>query len=634
MFEFIQKHKRLLQIVLAVLIVPPFALFGVDFYFRGTDPADQVARVAGSRISQQEFGLALRQRQEQLRQMMGGKADQAMLDSPEVRRAVLNQLIDDRVVYSAALKSGMTVPNAELQSAISDIPAFKDGNGSFSALRYKELLRAQGMNEGMFEAGMRKDLIVGRTSAAFAGTAFMPNTVIDRLYRLRQQKREVSQNVLEPSQFTAKAKVTPEEVQAYYGAHQKAFELPEKVKLEYAILSLEGVQKKITVTPKELEDYYKGHAAQLGKPEERHASHILIAVPATATPEQKAKAKEKAEALLAQARKSPKGFAELAKKNSEDPGSAREGGDLGFFTQGKMVKPFDEAVFGMQVGEIVGPVETQHGYHVIKLDDIRPAEAPKFEAVKAKLEDEIRKGTSGRLFAQDADEFSNLVYDQPDSLQPVIDKFKLQKQVSGWVTRQGGEPPLLDNEKFLRAVFSDNVLKRKQNTEAVEIMPNLLISARVVEHEPAKQRPLAEVRGDIVALLTQQKAAELAKQEGEALLDKLRKGGDAGPGWSAPQIVSREQREGLHPQAAQAVFRADASKPPAYVGMEAPGGRFVLYRIGKVIDADSIDPAQRKGLAQQLNPIAGQEALAARTASLKQKADVKVDEKKLDKAGG
>jgi peptidyl-prolyl cis-trans isomerase D len=281
MFEFIQRHKRLLQIVLAVLIVPPFALFGVDYYFRGADPADQVARVAGTRISQQEFGLALRQRQEQLRQMMGGKADQTLLDSPEVRRAVLNQLIDDRVVYGAALKSGMFVSNAELQSVIGDIPAFKDGNGSFSALRYKELLRAQGMSEGMFEASVRKALIVGRTSAAFAGTAFMPNTVIDRLYRLRQQKREVSQNVLDPSQFQAKVKVTPDEVQAYYGSHQKAFELPEKVKLEYAILSLEGVQKQITVTPKELEDYYKGRAEQSGKPEERRASHILIAVPAT-----------------------------------------------------------------------------------------------------------------------------------------------------------------------------------------------------------------------------------------------------------------------------------------------------------------------------------------------------------------
>jgi peptidyl-prolyl cis-trans isomerase D len=632
MFEFIQHHKRLLQIILAVLIVPPFALFGVDYYFRGSDAVDQVARVAGTRISQQEYSQALRQRQDQLRQMLGGNPDQSMLDSPEVRRAVLDHLIEERIIYAAALKSGMTVPTAELQSVIGDIPAFKDGNGRFSPQRYKELLRAQGMSEGGFEAGLRKDLIVGRNRDALTATAFVPNTVVDRLYRLRQQKREVSQYVLEPSQFTAKVKVTSEEAKAYYDTHKEQFELPEKVKLEYVILSLEALQRQVTVTPEELQDLFKTQAEQLGKPEERRASHILIAVQASATPEQKAKAKEKSEALLAEAKKSPKGFAELAKKSSEDPGSAAEGGSLGFFARGRMVKPFEEAVFGLKPGEITGPVETQFGYHIIKLDEIRPAEGPKFEAVKAKLEEEVRKAKVGRAFAQQADEFSNLVYDQPDTLQPVIDKFKLQTQVSGWVTRQGGEP-LLNNDKFLRAVFSDNVLKRKQNTEAVEIAPNLLISARVVEREPAKQRPLEEVQGQIVQVLTQQKATELTKQEGEALLEKLRKGEEASIRWSAPQTVSRERREGLHPEAAQAVFRVDATKLPQYAGVEASGGRYALYRIDRVIDIDSVGPEQRKALAKQLDPAAGEVTLAARISTLKRNADVKIDEKKLEKGG-
>jgi peptidyl-prolyl cis-trans isomerase D len=270
---------------------------------------------------------------------------------------------------------------------------------------------------------------------------------------------------------------------------------------------------------------------------------------------------------------------------------------------------------------------------VIKLDEIHAAEGPKFEAIKGKLEEEVRKAKAGRVFAQEADDFSNLVYDQPDTLQPVVDKFKLQKQTSGWVTRQGAEPPLLENDKFLRSVFSDNVLKRKQNTEAVEIMPNMLISARVIEHEDAKQRPLEQVNAEIVKILTEQKAIEMARKEGEAMLDKLRKGEDVGVSWSAPQIVSREKREGLHPEAAQAVFRADWAKLPGYAGVEAQGGRYVLYRISKVIDVETVDPAQRKSLVQQLGPVLGQEAFAARVSSLKQKADVKVDEKKLEKAG-
>jgi peptidyl-prolyl cis-trans isomerase D len=631
MFEFIHQHKRLFQIILAVLIVPPFALFGVDYYFRGTDPADQVARVSGSRISQQEFGQALRQREEQMRQMMGGKVDPALVDSPQMRRAVLNDLIEDRVLYTAAVKSGITIPNAELHSMIRDIPAFKDGNGKFSAQRYRELLAMQGQSEGGFQADLRRSLIVGRSRAAFSATAFLPNAVVDRLYRLRAQQREISQLVLDPSQFAAKVKISPDEVKAYYEAHKAEFEVPEKVKLEYVVLAPSVVESRITVTPKELQDYYQTRLEQLGKPEERRASHILVAVPASATPEQKAKAKEKAEALLKEARTSPKNFAELARKNSGDPGSAAEGGDLGYFARGKMVKPFDDAVFALKVGEIAGPVESQFGYHVIKLDAIKPSEAPSFDAVKAKLEDELKKSHASRAFAQDAEDFSNLIYDQPDSLKPVLEKFKLPLQTSAWMTRQGGESALLNNEKFLRTAFSDNVLKNKQNTEAVEVAPSMLVAARVIAHEPAKQRALEEVQATIVQVLTQQKAAELARSEGEAVLAKLRKGEAVDVQWSQQQTVSRERPEGLQPEAARAVFRADASKLPAYAGVEAQGGRFVVYRISKVIDGGSIDPQQRQALIKQLSPLAGQEGLAARMSDLKQKADVKVDEKKIEK---
>src|SRR5690349_1073459 len=330
MYDFIHRHKRLLEIILVVLIVPPFALFGVDWYFRGADSADQVARVGSARITQQEFGQALRQRQEQLRQMMGGKVDQAMLDSPEVRRAVLDQLIDERVSYTAALKSGITVSVAELQNQIGSDPAFKDDKGNFSPVRYRELLNANNMTEGMYEAALRKNLIISRNRDLFAASAFLPNAVIDRLYKLRKQQREVSQVVLDPKNYTGQVKLTDDEIKAYYDTHQKAFELPEKVKAEYIMLTQEAAAKQVSVTDDELKKEYEQRAAQSQRPEERRASHILIAVPQNATPEQKAKAKEKAQALFEQAKKAPKSFADLAKKNSEDPGSGAEGGDLGW----------------------------------------------------------------------------------------------------------------------------------------------------------------------------------------------------------------------------------------------------------------------------------------------------------------
>ena len=633
MFDFVKSRRVVTGIVLGLIAIP-FAFFGIDFYFRGGDPADQVAKVGGTSVSGREFAEALRQRQEAMRRAMRGQVDQALLDSPELRQAVLEQLVDERVVYSAALKSGIGVTNAELQSVIAGIPGFREngGTGKFSRDLYVAALRNQGMSEAGFESLLRKDLVLSRARGGLATTAFVPTAVLDRLYRLRQQEREVSQGVFVPAQFTAQVKLEANAAQAYYDAHKDEFRLPEKVRAEYVILSLDGIQRQIEVTAEEVKQYYEEHKQQFGTPEERRASHILIGAPANATPDQKAKAKAKAESLLAEAKKSPKAFAELAKKNSEDPGSAAEGGDLGFNPRGRMVKPFDDTLFGMKVGEISGPVETQYGYHIIKLDAIKSGEGPKFEAVKPKIEEEVRKSKAGKRFAEAAENFSNTVYEQPDSLKPAVDLYKLEVQKSGWVTREGGDPPLLNNQKFLRALFSDDVLKHKRNSEAVEIAPNMLISARIIEHQPAAQRPFAEVQADIVRQLTLERAVQLAKQDGEAKLAQLKKGEAAQIAWSPAQTVTRERRAGLHPEAVQAVFGADASKLPAYVGLETPDGRYVIYRVTKVTSVDTVDAESRKGLARQVDQASGMEAAAATLANQKKKADIQINRKAIDKS--
>jgi peptidyl-prolyl cis-trans isomerase D len=635
MFDFVKNRRVVVGVIIALLSIP-FAFFGIDFYFRGGDASGEVASVGGTRISEREYTEALRQRQEQLRQAMRGQVDSALLDSPDVRRGVLDQLVDERVMYAAALKAGLTVTDAELQEVIAEIPAFREdgGTGKFSPALYQSALRGQGMSERSFEAMLRKDLILNRARQSVATTAFVPASVMERVYRLRAQERQVSQQVLSPEQFTAKVQIAPDAVKAYYDANQDQFKLPEKVRVQYAFLSLDGIQHQVKVTPDQVEKYYEERRAQFEKPEERRASHILITVPAGATPEQKAKAREKAQALLAQAKKSPQAFAELARKNSEDPGSAMDGGDLGFFSRGKMVKPFDEAVFGMRVGEIAGPVETQFGFHIIKLDGIKPPEGPKLETVKAQVEEELRKAEAGKRFAEAAETFSNLVYEQPDSLKPAVDELKLELQTSGWITRQGGaDNPLLNNEKFLRALFSDDALKQERNTEAVEIAPNMLVSARVIEHQAAQLRPFEDVRAEIVARLTHEKAVELAKQEGEALLAQLQKGESDGRAWSEPQMVTRERRAGLHPEGAQAVFAADVSKLPAYVGLATPDGRYVIYRISRIVDVETVDAEARKTLARQLDQVVGMEAETARLNGLKQRTDVKINPKAIEKSG-
>jgi peptidyl-prolyl cis-trans isomerase D len=635
MFDLVKSHKVILGVILFLVSVP-FAFFGIDFYFRGGDAAGQVANVGGVPIGGREYEQALQRRQDQLRQAMQGRADAALLNSPEVRQAVLNDLVNDRLVYTAAVKSGVSVTNEDLQRIISSVPAFREngGSGAFSRQLYERALQSQGMSEAGFEAMLRKDLVLTRVRSSLAGTAFISSAVLDRLYRLRGEQREVSEQVFAPEAFLAKVKVEAGEAQAYYDSHKAQFRIPEKVRAEYALLSLDRVQQQVQVTPEQIKQYYEERRAQFERPEERHARHILVSVPASASPEQKATAKAKADALAEEVRKAPKTFAEVAKKSSEDPGSAAEGGDLGFFPRGRMVKPFDDAVFAAKVGDIVGPVETQFGYHIIRLEEIKAAGAgPGFEALRPQAEAELRKSEAGRRFAEAAESFSNVVYEQPDSLEPAVKQFDLTLHKTGWITREGGAPedPLLNNQKFLAALFTDDVIKDRRNTEAVEIAPNVLVAARITEHEAAKDRPFAEVQADIVQQLTREKAAKLAREAGEARLAQLKQGEAAGT-WSAAQLLSRERAGQLEPDAARTVFSADAAKLPAFVAAPA-GDRYVVYRITKVVDGPPVDPQQRKALAQQINQAAGMEASTAMLENLRKRIDVKVNQKVLQPNG-
>ncbi len=631
MFDFVTNRRYLVRLILGAIMLP-FAFFGVDYYFRGTDSADQVAKVAGSRISMPEYTQALRRHQEQLRRMMKGEVDQATLDSPEVRRLVLDQIIDERLSYGAALKSGLVVTDEELRMLIGDMAPFKDAAGKFSAAQYDEVLKAQGLSKTGFEQAMRKDHTMAAARALYAQAAYTPDVVTERLYKLRLQARETSQATITPDQFRAQATVEASEVQAYYDAHKAELQTPERVRAEYVLLSLEGVQKQLTVTPEEIHQYFSEHESQFKAAEERKASHILVAVPAGAAAEVKAKAREKALGLLQQARAAPGGFGELAKKNSEDPGSAADGGDLGYFPRGRMAKPFDEAVFGLKAGEIAGPVETQFGFHVIKLDAVRGAEAPKFDELKGKIEEELRHSKAGRRFAEAAESFNNLVFEQPDSLKPAADSLKLSVQQSGWLTRKGGDLPLLNQEKLLKSLFGDEAIKRKHNTEAIEVSPNVLLAARVVEHQPSIQRALAEVQGEIREKLVRDKTVALAKKEGEATLAQLRKGNAVSLAWSTASNLTRESSAAMLPEAREAVFRIDTTKVPAYAGITTLDGRYLLYRVSKVIEAEKVDVAERKKLGRQLSELESRELMSAWLASLRSRAEVKIDAQKLDRS--
>ena len=534
MIDFIHNHKKLIQIVLAIIFLP-FAFFGVDSYFRGGGGDSNIASVGGQPITEREFALALQERQNFLRRMVGGRVDQASLDSPELRYAVLDGIVRQRLLINQALRGGVLVSDQQLQQIISEQPAFQD-SGRFSRARYEELLRRQNMSPVGFENSLRRDLMLERMSDAYRATAIVPDAVAERLLRINSQQREVSQSVVEPGKFVAQVRLADGAAKQYYDAHQNEFQVAEQARLEYLVLALDTVASQVEVGADEVKQFYEQNARQYARGEERQASHILITVDAKASAEEKQAARAKAERLLKQVRQNPASFAELAGKNSQDPGSAAKGGDLGFFPRGAMVKSFDEAVFQMRVGEIAGPVESQFGYHIIRLTAVR---GRGLDEVKKQVELDLKRQKAGKKFAELAEQFNNLVFEQGDSLKPAADALKLTIQAGGWVSRNGSDNKLLNNQKLLQAVFSEDTVKNKRNTEVIDVGDNTLVAARVIEYKPASVRPFAEISAEINQRLTQQQAAQLAARHGRELLDKLKQGEGIALGWSAARLVSQ-----------------------------------------------------------------------------------------------
>ncbi|UCH48557.1 MAG: SurA N-terminal domain-containing protein [Betaproteobacteria bacterium] len=634
MFDFVTKNRILVYIVIA-LIALTFAFFGVDAYFRGGGgAADEVATVGDSKITVQEFGMSVRRAQDRMRAQAQGQQNQQMnayLNSPEFRQAVLDEMIERRVLLQQAARAGMAVSTEELRSVIASIEAFYDEDGKFSIQRYEQLLRAQNMTPAQFERQIEQDILLGRIRNTVAGTAFMPNKVVERLVRIREQEREVSQLVVSPVEFRDKVEVTEEEAKEYFEENKSLFRIPERAKLEYLVLTPEVAAANVEVSDDELKQIYEQRITEFQTAEERRASHILITVSSDASDEDKAAAEAKASDIYQQLQAEPNRFAELARANSGDPGSAEQGGDLGFFQRGFMVKEFEDAAFALEKGEISAPVKTQFGYHIIRIDEIKAVETTPFAQVREQLLKEVRESRVQEAYLEAAQTFSDLVYTEYDSLKPTADTLNLTIQQSDWVSpTSGGMNPLLNNTQLLEAVFSAESLEERRNTDAVEVQPNTMVSARVVEHAPPSDMPFEEVSGDIVDFLKSERAIEQAKTEGDAIVEKLISGEEVkGLDWSRPSFVTLQRREGLHPEGARAVFSADAAKLPAFVGVAIDDGRYVVYRITEVREVESVSPDQLQTASRQLSQITVQEQYANIVGSMRERSEVRVREDRV-----
>lgn len=601
MLQAFRDHKRWLMFIAMVLIIPSFVVTGIYSYNRMTQADNSIAKVGEDSITPEMFDRAKREQLERYRQQMGELFRAGMLDTPEAREAILRMLMDESAVSQMVAKEYVDVSEAQAISLIKNADALKK-DGQFSPELYERFLQSQGKSDQQFVNEIRRDLAKETLLTGVTATYPVPPAVVEHLHKIITEQREIQTMIFNVDQYLGDVKVTPEEVRAYYDQHQKEFLAEEHMTAEYVVLSPDDFKAGIKPNEEEVRGYYEQNKKQFTTPEERRASHILIAFG-----EDKEASKKKAEEVLAKVKANPADFAKLAKEFSIDGGSAQQGGDLDFFPRGMMVKPFEDATFSAKKGDIVGPIESDFGWHIIYVTDIRPSAIRPFEAVRSDIEAEYIGQMALREFSEKAEDFTNIVYEQADSLEPVAKKFGLTIHKADNVTRAGVADPELKplfNEHVIDNLYGDECLKEKRNSSAVEVGSNKLVAARVVKHYPTAVRPFDEVKAEIADGMKLRKAAELAKAAGEKKLAEVRASKSL-DGFSAPVWVSRQRLLGHPAELVDRLVALPADKLPTYTGMAVEGGAYIIGFV-KAAKVETPKPEELQSLTREFATIYGE----------------------------
>jgi peptidyl-prolyl cis-trans isomerase D len=458
----------------------------------------------------------------------------------------------------------------------------------------------------------------------------------DAWAKLASQTREISVASVSPDSYISKVKVEDKAVRAWYDSHIDQYRNPERVQLQYVVLTADAVAQDIVIAPDEVKKAFDAQNAKPLQPvsEERRAAHILLQVKPSAPEAERQATRKKAEQLLAEVKAHPAQFAQLAQKYSQDPGSAKQGGDLGFFGRGVMAKPFEEAVFALKTGETSDLVQTEFGYHIIRLTEVKGAQSRTLAEATPDLTRELRHQRGAKKFVEAADNFSNLVFEQSGSLKPAADALKLEVLQTTWVSRNGaGAPAVLNNAKFIQAAFAQEVVRDKRNTSAIEVAPNTLVAARALNYEAATPKPFEEVSGAIRQELMRSEAEKMAEQAGKDALAALIAGKtpEAVLNFTAAQTVTRQTVAGALPnELVDPAFKADPAQLPAYAGAALPGKGFGLVRVSKVAEGVVLTPEVRKQAEAALRSRVEQEETASTVASLRRTASISMTKNALD----
>ena len=609
------------KIILALILVP-FALFGIDSYLNQAGNNLSIAKVNGYKIALPEYNRAIENVRNRI-MSEGKKVDPAMFDSFEFKESVIDGLITKQLLNNDIKKSRFRITDQQLSQYIIGMPEFQK-DGKFSQEIYDKVLQNNQLTPKKFEESIRNDLLIQQVRDGLQKLTFIPPNNLAETLKATSQQREISIAEFKTKEYMTKANIAEKDMQAFYDQNKSKFLAPEQVKAEFVVFSLANILPTINVTEDEIKSFYKANADKYQNQQQREASHILIAASKNAPPAEKAKAKAKAENVLNQIRKNPKQFEELATKYSQDPESAKKGGDLGSFGRGMMVKPFDDAVFSMKVNEISNIVESDFGYHIIKLTKII-GEGGGFDAMRPQIKAELIYQKGQEKFAALAEEFSNKVYEQSSSLDAVSKRFNLPIQKTDWISRNDSDK-FFKNEALMSALYSKESIKDHRNTEAIEVTPNNLISARVVDYKAQSTKPFADVRKNIEDYLKFESAKKMVASEGDVALKSLT---DASRKieWQPATLVDRKNTKGLSDAVVNHAYKMPTDKLPSYSGFIDGNNGYVIVKVNKVSFPNDSNEENKQAFASDYSEALSAEYLSAYLKGLKAKASVSVNQK-------
>jgi peptidyl-prolyl cis-trans isomerase D len=610
-----------------------FAFFGLNSYFTSSAKT-YAADVNGVEISVPEYQRAYQQMRMRVQNLMGKAFNPAMIDEEALKKKALQELIREQLLLQEAEVDGFAVSKQLVAAQVNAVPAFKGEDGKFSAEKYRDLLRQQGMAPAEFEWRLSHELLVDQIVNGITQTAGVSQPALERIYRLQTQQRRFSYLELPVTQAAAEVEVSASDIEQYYTAHASDFMTPERVKIQYVELKADNLKVPGDVSDDDLHALYDEHSDRYVIPEQRRARHILISVPPDAGKEAVQKARAKAESILARLNKG-ESFEKLAREFSDDTASAGKGGDLGYFSRGEMTPGFEKVAFSLKKGEHSGIVKTPFGFHIIEVTDIKPQVTKPFAAVRDELVKEYQAKERNDLFAEKSETLANKAFEQPDTLQGVADALGLEIKTSDWLTKAGG-PGIGQNEAVVNAAFGDEVLDGGNNSEPIDLGDNHLIVLRVLDHEAAQRQPLDSVHEKVAAAVREMKARELNRTRGEKLLKELKSGTSLADMAKARHLEVKTTgligRDASDPD--KTIITQAFTLPPASdngastTGFTLESGDYVLLALDEIKDGDfsKLSAADQSKARQEADRMLGASELSAYVDALKKRATIVIPE--------